>query len=78
MVYWNSVTYISDKVITKGNKEHTIKDEGIILPKLCMSVCILYECNGEVNVSVTYIRLYLDNTVNTNSINLMTKIWLLM
>ena len=78
MVYWNSVTYISDKVITKGNKEPTIEDEGIILPKLCMSICILYECNGEVNVSVTYIGLYLDNTVNTNSIYLMTKIWLLM
>ena len=72
MVYWNPVTYISDKVITKGNKEPTI------LPKLCMSICILYECNGEVNISLTYIGLYLDNTVNTNSINLMTKIWLLM
>ena len=28
----------------KGNKEATIEDEGLILPKLCMSICILYEC----------------------------------
>ena len=42
------------------------------------NICIVYECKGEVNVRLTYIGLYLDNIVNTNSIKLITKILLIM